>query len=163
MVFVGVAGCATPHAGLPDLAGSVASDGEVDLREAYPLDLPPTLFLLTTDGDEATAVQRAFEPREDGLVDLVERVESTGETLSRVALSRLAAGDVVIHEIVRPSEGRIMRFDPPMLFTSSGMRPGDTIGRIAQAEKVSIDRLLRANGLSRSSTIYPGQVIELPN
>jgi membrane-bound lytic murein transglycosylase D len=43
------------------------------------------------------------------------------------------------------------------------VRRGDTIGRIAQAENVSIDRLLRANGLSRSSTIYPGQVIELPN
>jgi len=43
------------------------------------------------------------------------------------------------------------------------VRPGDTIGRIARAENVSIERLLRTNGLSRSSTIYPGQVIELPN
>jgi membrane-bound lytic murein transglycosylase D len=43
------------------------------------------------------------------------------------------------------------------------VRPGDTIGRIARAENLSVGRLLLANGLSRSSTIYPGQVIELPN
>jgi membrane-bound lytic murein transglycosylase D len=43
------------------------------------------------------------------------------------------------------------------------VRRGDTIGRIAQAENVSIDQLLRANGLSRSSTIYPGQVIRFPD
>jgi membrane-bound lytic murein transglycosylase D len=43
------------------------------------------------------------------------------------------------------------------------VRPGDTIGRIAQAENVSISRLLSTNGLSPSSTIYPGQVIRLPN
>ena len=43
------------------------------------------------------------------------------------------------------------------------VRRGDTIGRIAQAGNVSIDQLLRTNGLSRSSTIYPGQVIRRPN
>jgi membrane-bound lytic murein transglycosylase D len=43
------------------------------------------------------------------------------------------------------------------------VRRGDTIGRIAQAENISVDRLLRTNGLSRSSTIYPGQVIRFPN
>jgi membrane-bound lytic murein transglycosylase D len=43
------------------------------------------------------------------------------------------------------------------------VRSGDTIGRIAQAGNVSIDSLLRTNGLSRSSTIYPGQVIHFPN
>jgi membrane-bound lytic murein transglycosylase D len=43
------------------------------------------------------------------------------------------------------------------------VRRGDTIGRIAAARNVSADRLLRVNGLTRSSTIYPGQVIRLPN
>jgi len=43
------------------------------------------------------------------------------------------------------------------------VRRGDTIGRIAQVANVSVDRLLRTNGLSRSSTIYPGQVILFPN
>jgi membrane-bound lytic murein transglycosylase D len=43
------------------------------------------------------------------------------------------------------------------------VRRGDTIGRIAQAENISINRLLRTNGLSRASPIYPGQAIRLPN
>ncbi|MGH0031829.1 MAG: LysM peptidoglycan-binding domain-containing protein [Myxococcota bacterium] len=42
------------------------------------------------------------------------------------------------------------------------VRRGDTIGRIARARNVSIDALLRVNGLSRSSTIYPGQVLRFP-
>lgn len=43
------------------------------------------------------------------------------------------------------------------------VRPNDTIGQIAQAQKVSVEQLLRTNGLSRSSKIYPGQVIHVPN
>lgn len=55
----------------------------------------------------------------------------------------------------------------PATIASSGrsytVRQGDTIGRIAQAENIPIDSLLRTNGLSRTSTIYPGQVIRFPN
>jgi membrane-bound lytic murein transglycosylase D len=43
------------------------------------------------------------------------------------------------------------------------VRRGDTIGRIAQAQNVSIDSILLSNGLSRSSTIYPGQVLRIPD
>ena len=43
------------------------------------------------------------------------------------------------------------------------VRKGDSVGRIAQTQNTSVDRLLRANGLSRSSKIFPGQVIQLPN
>jgi membrane-bound lytic murein transglycosylase D len=43
------------------------------------------------------------------------------------------------------------------------VRRGDTIGRIAAAQNVPVESLLRANGLSRSSTIYPGQVIRFPD
>jgi LysM repeat protein len=39
---------------------------------------------------------------------------------------------------------------------------GDTIGRIARRHAVSVDAMLRANGLSRRSTIHPGQVLLLP-
>jgi membrane-bound lytic murein transglycosylase D len=42
------------------------------------------------------------------------------------------------------------------------VRPGDTIGRIAETHNVSIDSILHSNSLSRSSTIYPGQMIRLP-
>ena len=40
---------------------------------------------------------------------------------------------------------------------------GDTLGRIAQKRGVSLSRLMSANGLSRRSTIYPGQRLAIPN
>jgi len=43
------------------------------------------------------------------------------------------------------------------------VRRGDTIGKIAKTHRVSLNAVLRANGLSRSSTIYPGQVLVIPN
>jgi membrane-bound lytic murein transglycosylase D len=43
------------------------------------------------------------------------------------------------------------------------VRRGDTIARIAMAQNLPINRILAANGLSRSSTIYPGQVIRFPD
>jgi membrane-bound lytic murein transglycosylase D len=43
------------------------------------------------------------------------------------------------------------------------VRRGDTVGRIAQRHRVPLNSMLRANGLSRSSTIYPGQVLVIPN
>ena len=40
---------------------------------------------------------------------------------------------------------------------------GDTLGRIAQKQGVSLSSLMSVNGLSRRSTIYPGQRLSLPN
>jgi len=39
------------------------------------------------------------------------------------------------------------------------VRRGDTISRIAEVQNVPVDSILRSNGLSRSSKIYPGQVL----
>ncbi len=52
--------------------------------------------------------------------------------------------------------------------TSSGgstyvVRSGDTLGKIARNQGVSLNRLLSANGLSSRSTIYPGQRLLIPN
>jgi len=43
------------------------------------------------------------------------------------------------------------------------VRRGDTLGKIAQAHRVSLSSLLRVNGLSSRSTIYPGQVVAVPD
>ncbi|HSB60577.1 MAG TPA: LysM peptidoglycan-binding domain-containing protein [Vicinamibacteria bacterium] len=40
---------------------------------------------------------------------------------------------------------------------------GETLGRIAEAHGVSLSALLRANGLSPRSTIYPGQSLAIPD
>ena len=43
------------------------------------------------------------------------------------------------------------------------VRRGDTLGKIAQNQGVSLNRLMSANGLSRRSTIHPGQRLVIPN
>jgi membrane-bound lytic murein transglycosylase D len=43
------------------------------------------------------------------------------------------------------------------------VRRGDSPGKIANAHKVSLSVLLQANGLSRRSTIYPGQKLVIPD
>jgi membrane-bound lytic murein transglycosylase D len=43
------------------------------------------------------------------------------------------------------------------------VRKGDTVAKIARSHRVSTTAVLRANGLSSASTIYPGQVLVIPN
>lgn len=43
------------------------------------------------------------------------------------------------------------------------VRPGDTVSAIAAAHGVSIDAVLAANDLTRSSIIYPGEVLRIPS
>jgi membrane-bound lytic murein transglycosylase D len=43
------------------------------------------------------------------------------------------------------------------------VRRGDTVAKIARSSGVSLNAVLRANGLSKSSTIYPGQVLVIPD
>ena len=40
---------------------------------------------------------------------------------------------------------------------------GDTLGKIAERHGVGLSKLLRANGLSSRSTIYPGQELVIPD
>jgi len=42
------------------------------------------------------------------------------------------------------------------------VRPGDTVSAIARANGVSLDAVLSANGLTRASIIYPGDVLRIP-
>jgi LysM repeat protein len=43
------------------------------------------------------------------------------------------------------------------------VQPGDTLGAIAERHNVGLSVLLRANGLSSRSTIYPGQWLAIPD
>jgi len=43
------------------------------------------------------------------------------------------------------------------------VRRGDTLGKIAKRHRVSLNSVLQANGLSSRSTIYPGQMLVIPN
>lgn len=93
--------------------------------------------------------------RGDSLWRLASRYGTTVDRIKRdngLRSDQLAVGQRLRIETGSAAGGR-----------SYTVRRGDTIGRIAQARNVPVDRLLRANGLSRSSTIYPGQVIRFPD
>ncbi len=40
------------------------------------------------------------------------------------------------------------------------VRPGDTLGKIAQKHGITVDRLCRLNNISRSKTLKPGQILK---
>jgi membrane-bound lytic murein transglycosylase D len=81
-----------------------------------------------------------------------------GTTVKRIKLDNRLRGDrLVIGQKLRIETGNRSGS------RSYTVRRGDTIARIAKAHNVPIDSILLANGLSRSSTIYPGQVISFPN
>jgi membrane-bound lytic murein transglycosylase D len=80
-----------------------------------------------------------------------------GTTVDRIKADNGLRGDrLVIGQRLRIETGD--RTDSH----SYRVRRGDTIGRIAAARNLPVDSILAANGLSRSSTIYPGQVIRFP-
>ena len=91
--------------------------------------------------------------RGDSLWKLASRY---GTTVSRIKRDNgLRSDRLVIGQTLKISSGK-----------SSGrvytVARGDTIGKIAQRHRVSVDAMLRANGLSRSSTIHPGQKLRFP-
>ncbi|MFJ4038016.1 LysM peptidoglycan-binding domain-containing protein [Microbacterium sp. NPDC090007] len=52
---------------------------------------------------------------------------------------------------------------PAPATTAHEVRPGDTVSAIARAHGVSVDAVLGANGLTRASIIYPGDVLQIPS
>src|SRR5579862_9345855 len=55
--------------------------------------------------------------------------------------------------------GVVLAAQPAEAYT---VRPGDTLWAIAQRNGVSVQDLVRANGISDPSTIYPGEQIAIP-
>jgi membrane-bound lytic murein transglycosylase D len=93
--------------------------------------------------------------RGDSLWQLASRY---GTTVDRIGADNGLRGDrLVIGQKLRIETGI------PVGSRSYTVRRGDTIGRIARAKNLPIDSILLVNGLSRSSTIHPGQVIRFPD
>ncbi len=52
---------------------------------------------------------------------------------------------------------------PAPVAVTHEVRPGDTVSAIASGHGVSLDAVLAANGLTRASIIYPGDVLQIPS
>jgi membrane-bound lytic murein transglycosylase D len=105
-------------------------------------------------GGQATSIKYTVR-RGDSLWKLASRYGTTVDRIKRdngLRGDQLAIGQKLTIKTGIPAGSR--------LYT---VQRGDTIGRIARAQNVTIDSILRSNGLSRSSTIYPGQVLTIPD
>ncbi|HXV74960.1 MAG TPA: LysM peptidoglycan-binding domain-containing protein [Candidatus Polarisedimenticolaceae bacterium] len=92
--------------------------------------------------------------RGDSLWKLASRYGTTVDRIKRD--NGLRSDRLYVGQRLRISSG------PPVGSRTYSVQRGDTIGRIARAHSVSLHAVLQANGLSRSSTIYPGQVLIIP-
>ena len=96
-----------------------------------------------------------------------------GESLGGIALaygttvSQLKRDNGITSDIIHP--GQRIRVAPAGATNAAAgsrtyrVRRGDTLGRIAERHGVGLSVLLRANGLSTRSTIYPGQHLVIPD
>ncbi len=96
-----------------------------------------------------------------------------GESLGGIAraygttVSRLKRDNRLSSDIIHPGQRLRVGAASSSVTTSGGKRyrvaRGDTLGKIADRQGVGLSALLRANGLSSRSTIYPGQELVIPN
>ena len=82
----------------------------------------------------------------------------------------LAANGLDASAVIRPGQvlALVAAIAPPAAPADAAtptyeVRPGDTVSAIAAAHGVSIDAVLAANDLTRSSIIYPGEVLRIPS
>jgi LysM repeat protein len=79
-------------------------------------------------------------------------------------VSRLKRDNNLSSDVIYP--GQRLRVGPASSSGSGGksytVARGDTLGKIADRHGVGLSALLRANGLSTRSTIYPGQKLVIP-
>ena len=108
---------------------------------------------IATGGQPASMTHRVR--RGDSLWKLASRY---GTTVDRIKRDNGLKGD-------RLYVGQRLRINTGIPAGSSTykVRRGDTLGKIARNHRVSLSAVLRVNGLSSSSTIYPGQVLIIPN
>jgi membrane-bound lytic murein transglycosylase D len=113
------------------------------------------------------AVRRTSRTAVDG-IHTVRRGESLGGIARAygTTVSRLKRDNKLSSDIIHP--GQRLRVGPASSSKSSSggkrytVARGDTLGKIADRHGVGLSVLLRANGLSTRSTIYPGQELVIP-
>ena len=111
-----------------------------------------------------------------------EHVVQPGDTVSAIAAAHglrtadvLAANGLGWSTIIRPGQVLRLAAAPPPApaptaaapapgpaVTTHTVRAGDTVFAIARAHRTTVDAVLAANGLTRSSIIYPGETLTIP-
>jgi LysM repeat protein len=134
------------------------------IRAGQRLKIPTSYAPTRTSGSSSTiAVNMTGEPATqthvvrsgDSLWKLASRYGTTVDRIKRdngLRNDRLNVGQRLTINTGRPAGTQ-----------TYSVRRGDTLGKIAKRHKVSLNAVLQANGLSKRSTIYPGQVLVIPN
>ena len=92
-----------------------------------------------------------------------------GESLYLIAsrykttVARLKQDNKLSSNLIKPGQKLVVAPGSRSNTRRYEVRRGDTLGKIADAHGVSLTSLLQTNGLSRRSTIYPGQVVAIPD
>ncbi len=109
------------------------------------------------------AVAKGGPPK--SLTHRVRRGDSLWKLASRygTTVDRIKRDNGLRNDRLHVDQRLVINTGIPSGSRSYAVRRGDTVGKIAQAHRVSLSAMLRANGLSRSSKIFPGQVLVIPN
>ena len=95
-------------------------------------------------------------------------IVQSGETLYSIARSynttvaKLQRDNGLSSNLIHPGQKLKLRPGSRSGLGRYQVKAGDTMGKIAKAHNVSLTALLRANGMSSRSTIYPGQWLVIP-
>lgn len=146
---------------------------ENNLRSAHRIRVGQRLRIPVRGGGSRRVASNSFNP-EDG-THTVHRGDTLGTIARRYGLSVDALKEMngLSSNLIHPGER--LKVSAPAAAgggaaTSTAangakryqVSRGDTLGAIADAHGVGLSALLRANGLSRRSTIYPGQWLVIP-
>jgi len=80
----------------------------------------------------------------------------------RTTVDRLRRDNHLRSNLIHPGQKLKVATAPQGNLKKYTVRRGDTLGKIAKRHHVSLKALLRANGISSRSRIYPGQVLVIP-
>ncbi|MDX1382977.1 MAG: LysM peptidoglycan-binding domain-containing protein [Thermoanaerobaculia bacterium] len=131
----------------------------------------PGQELLVPGAGPPTSRSVARAPEADGPPRRIEYTVGRGDTLWRLAqrygttVGRIQTDNGLRGTQLSIGQRLSIQTGRPQATGGEGgytVRRGDTLAAIAAAHGVALDRLIAANGLSRRSTIYPGQRLAIP-
>jgi len=110
------------------------------------------LALLESHAGKAEAMEEQLRSLQQGQARLEASGKTFAERLERVSRqAEKAQASPAAPRAAAPAKARV-----------HDVRPGDTLFGIAAGYGITLDQLLRANNLSRSATIQPGQKLLIP-